>query len=315
MQRVLAVLAAVGMVVAAVMVRGAMDDKDGNGDDGGDGGAAVVVCATDVGDACGALGSSVEVRMEDPAITAAAFAEGSVAEDVDAWITSTAWLEVTESRAPDALGEARAIATSPATVATAPGRHEAISELCAGDDIWQCLGASAGADWADLGDGSHPEWRELKVGLTDPDLALGLPVLASAAAGYFEGTDFATNDLELTEFDAWLADLADPSASGDADPARTLATRPGTYSAAGAVGAVADRLDEQGVQTIEPDVSVAATIAIVEVEGGDELPSTDGVREALEDEGWAGADGDDLTPTLKPGVMAALHSLWRTVTT
>ena len=69
--------------------------------------------ATDLGDACGALGSAVEVRIEDPAITAAAFAEGSVAEDVDAWITSTAWLEVTESRAPDALGEARAIATSP----------------------------------------------------------------------------------------------------------------------------------------------------------------------------------------------------------
>ena len=118
-----------------------------------------------------------------------------------------------------------------------------------GDDIWQCLGGAAGADWADLGDGSHAEWRELKVGLTDPDLALGLPVLASAAAGFFGTTDFAANDPRFGEFEAWLANLAEPSADGDPDPARTLATRPGTYSAAGAVGAVADQLDGRGVET------------------------------------------------------------------
>ena len=79
-------------------------------------------------------------------------------------------------------------------MATAPGRHEAISDLCAGDDIWQCLGGSAGTDWATLGDGSNAGWGELKVGLTDPDLALGLPVLASASAGFFGTTDFAVND-------------------------------------------------------------------------------------------------------------------------
>ncbi|MET0904292.1 MAG: hypothetical protein ABWZ52_13720, partial [Acidimicrobiales bacterium] len=223
MQRVLAVLAAVGMVVAAVVARNAMDDDDGGGGDGDDT-TAVVVCATDVADACDRLGSSVEVRTEDPAVTAAAFDDGSIADDIDAWVTSTAWLEVAESRAPDALGDARAIATSPATVATAPGRHDAISDLCANDDIWQCLGGSAGQDWAGLGDGSHPEWRELKVGLTDPDLAVGLPVLASTSAGFFGTTDFAVNDPRFGEFEVWLANLADPSSSGDPNPALTLAT-------------------------------------------------------------------------------------------
>ena len=52
---------------------------------------------------------------------------------------------------PSALGDARAIATSPAVVATAPGRYEAISDLCAGDDIWQCLGGSAGYRLGDAG--------------------------------------------------------------------------------------------------------------------------------------------------------------------
>ena len=30
--------------------------------------------------------------------------------------------------------------------------------------------------------------------------------------------------------------------------------------------------------------------------------------------GWVTATEDDLAPTLKPGVMAALHSLWKAVT-
>ena len=150
-------------------------------------------------------------------------------------------------------------------VATAPGRYEAITDLCEGADIWQCLGAAAGTDWADLGDGAHPEWRELKVGLTDPDLAVGLPVLASAAAGYFGTADFAVNDAQFGDFEAWLANLAGPSAAGDPDPARALATRPGTYSAAGAVGAVAEQFDGRDVESIEPDVPVAATVAAVEL--------------------------------------------------
>jgi hypothetical protein len=312
-RRVLAVLAAVGMVVAAVLVRDALDDDDDGGDGEGDG-ATVVVCATDLADACDALGSDAEVRVEAAAVTAAALADGTLAEDVDAWITSTAWLEVVESRAPGALDATRSIARSPATVATAPGRYEAINDLCAGDDVWQCLGASAGTDWGDLGDGSNAQWRELKVGLTDPDLALGLPVLASAAAGFFGTTDFVVNDPRFGEFEAWLANLAEPSAAGDPNPALTLATRPGTYSAAGAVGAAAAPLDGRGVDSIDPDVPVAATIVITEVSGGDGTPSTDAVRDALEDDGWARASDDDLAPTLKPGVMAALHSLWRAVT-
>ena len=121
-------------------------------------------------------------------------------------------------------------------MATAPGRYDAILDLCGASDVWRCLGDAAGADWGDLGAG-RPEWRELKVGLTDPDSAVGLSVLASAAVGFFGNTDFAANDAD-GEFEGWLANLAEPSAAGDADAARTLATRPGTYSAAGSIAGV-----------------------------------------------------------------------------
>jgi hypothetical protein len=150
--------------------------------------------------------------------------------------------------------------------------------------------------------------------MTDPDLARGLPVLASAAAGFFGTTGFAANDPEFPEFEAWLTTLAEPSRAGDENPALKLATRPGTYSAAGDVDAIVDQLGGRGVESIEPEVPVAATIAVVELARGDGMPDTDGVRDALEDDGWARADEDDLAPTLKPGVMAALHSLWRAVT-
>ena len=312
MRRALAILAAVGMVVVAIVVRNAVDDDD-SGADGSPDGELVVICSTDLRDACEQLEGSVEVITADSATTAAELAEGALDDEIDAWITSTAWIEVVQSRAPDSLGDARAIGTSPTVMATAPGRHEAIVELCSGQDIWQCLGENAGTSWGDLGAGSS-SWGALKVGLTDPDLAQGLPVLASAAAGYFGNLDFAANDPRINEFEAWLANLAQTSGSKDPDPALTLATRPGTYSAAGALGPSVEQVGERGVGTITPDVDVAATVAIVELAAGDGMPGTDRVRDALEDSGWARATDSDLGPTLKPGVMAALHSLWTEVT-
>ena len=314
MKRLAAVLVAVGMIAIAVAVRSAIDEDDGaDGDGSGADRGFVVVCASDVAGTCPELGDGVEVRVEDPADTAGSIADGSISDDVDAWITTTAWLEVLASRAPGAAGEARAIARTPVVMATAPGRIDAISDLCEGQDVWTCLGGAAGEDWANLGDGSNASWRELKVGLTDPDAATGLPVLASAAAGFFGTTEFAANDPRFGEFEAWLANLAQPSAAGDIDPARTIATRPGTYSAAGALAAIVERFAGRGVDSIEPVEPVAATVAIVEL-SGDGLPDTDPMRDQLESQGWSRADDDDLAPTLKPGVMAALHSLWRAVT-
>ncbi len=299
------------MIVAAIVIRRAIDDDGGS--DANPDRTSVVICAEDLIDQCAALGTAVEVRSEPAATTAAAITDGTVADDVEAWITTTAWLEVVDGRAPDALGDRRALATSPTVVATAPGRYDAISDLCSGDDVWSCLGDSAGADWADLGDGAHPEWRELKVGLTDPASAVGLAGLASASTGFFGNTTFAANDPAFDEFEGWLANLAGPSASGDPNPAETLATRPGTYSAGGSIAAIADDFDVRGVDAVDPDPAVAATIAIAGLGDGD-MPDTAPVSDALGRAGWATATADDLAPTLKPGVMAALYTLWKAVT-
>jgi hypothetical protein len=314
-RRALAILGAVGMVVVAITVRRGLDDDGGGGGRprGGDD-EAVVVCARDLLQYCEALGDGFTVRDESAAETASAIEEGTLADDVDGWITTSAWVEVVDSRAPGALGDSEALAASPTVVATAPGRFDAVTELCASDDVWACLGDAAGRLWGDLGAGD-PGWGELKVGFTDPDSAVGLSVLASASAGFFGGVDFATNDLRAGEFETWLATLAEPSADGDPDAALTLATRTGEYSAAGSVAAVVDGLaDTRGVRSVEPKVEVVATVVAVGVHG-QEIPDLDAVRDALVGDGWGGAAGAEVAPTLKPGVMAALHTLWREVTT
>ncbi len=311
MRRVLAVLGAVTMVAAAVLIRQALDGGNGNRGDGDDD-KIVLVCASDLIEQCNALDDRIDVRAQTAADTASAIGGGTLADDVDAWITTTAWVEVVNMRAPEALTDTEPLATSPVVVATAPGRFDAVASLCEGDDVWACLGGAAGQSWADLGDGSHAVWRELKVGLTDPNSAVGLSVLASASVGFFGNTDFAVND--FTDFEGWLATLAEPSADGDADPARRLAVEPGRYSAAGSVAAVTERFDARGVQSIVPATPVAAAVVIVRLEGGDRLPEIDAVRDALVELGWERASKPDLAPTLKPGVMAALHSLWKAVT-
>ena len=300
------------MVTVALAIRHRLDD--GGTPSGGNGSAVVVICATDLADACRALGSGVVVRTAAAAETAAAIAAGTLAADVDGWVTTSAWVEVIASRAPRALTTVAPIATSPTVVAAAPGRLAAILALCGGTDAWSCLGEAAGDLWGDLGDGAHPEWRELKVGLMDPDSAVGLSVLASAAAGFVGSRTFSVNDPAFADFEGWLATLAAPSASGDADPAQTLVTRPGTYSAAGSVAALAGRVRDRGVGTLSPEPAVASTVVLAGVAGRQRLPAVDPVRTALVEAGWSPATKPDVAPTLKPGVMAALHSLWRAVT-
>jgi len=307
-RRALAAVAAVGMVVAAVAIRSALDDDEGSA---GEDRARVIVCAEDLIDHCRALGEDVEVRAERAEDTAAAIQAGDLAEDVDGWITTSSWAEVLAARAPDAAEGVEAVASTPTTVATAPGRADAIADLCRDRDPWECLGTVAGEAWADLGDGSHASWGTFDAGVTDPRSAVGLSVLASAAVGWFGGPDFAANDLDAA-FQDWLALLADASA-GDADPARTMAVQGGAaYSAAGTVAATAAQLEGRGVGTLVPAVEVDSVVVAIGLAEG-RLPELDEMRRSLEDEGWATADEAPVPPTLAPGVMAALLTVWKDV--
>lgn len=297
-------MGAVAIVALALAARSAIDDGSGGGPPGGDGADVAVVC--DVTSACTGLEGS-DARDEAGAVTAAALSAGN-GRDIDVWVTTSAWWEVVEARAPGVLGEPVALGTSPVAVAALPGRGEALESACRAEPLLRCLGTSAGRPWSELsGQGS---WGRLAVGLPDPDLGTGLSILAAAASDWFGGTDFARNDFEVDpEFRPWLERLY--SERPVTSPVRTMVTAQGMFSVAvdTAIG-VEVGAGQRPVDRLEPGQPAQVTLLAVPVGGtiDDEVLAT--LRRAVEDAGWDAAAPGPVTPTLRPGVMAALHDLW-----
>jgi hypothetical protein len=306
-QRVLAVLGAIGLVLAAIAVRNVIDDEDpsdrnfpGAIDDD-----VNVVCA--VAPACEELiGRTVSSARPQSVLSDL---EAGNPNDLDVWVTTSSWLEVLEARAPEVIAEVRSLASTPAIVAALPQRAEAIETLCTGQRLWACLGAGSGTSWAELGQPAVP--GVLSVGLTDPERDLGLPVLAAAAAGYFGDLDFASNDFD-DGFRSALGNLTDLT-TGEAT-VRVMVTASGTYTAVGSL--LAPARTESGAREIaelEPVPPISATVVAIRFNGDTAFPDLDPVTDALIDEGWGAVDGAPPAPVLKPGVMAALLTLWTEV--
>ena len=311
----LAVIGAIAIVLVAIVVRSAIDEDggDSSSDDAADDGRLVIVCARDLATACEVL-TGATVIEEDAATTASQIGSGSPPDGADAWLTTSAWTEVVEARAPGAIDEVAALAATPVVVAVDPARAEAVTALCGDVALWRCLGDATGNDWGALG--GDARWGALRVGLPSASSATGLGVLAAAASGYFGGTDFASNDFDSTPFRGWLDTLTAPSGAGEREPVATLITARGRYTAVGDLAASA--LDRRvAVLASEPGIEVNAVLAAFP---GSEALDTDSptavaLRELLVDRGWEARAGGDVPATLQvPGVLAALHSLWADVT-
>ncbi|MGH9085549.1 MAG: hypothetical protein ACRDYW_08855 [Acidimicrobiales bacterium] len=313
-QRVLAVLGAVVIVLVAVVVRSAIDDDDDGSDPSGDGdgggGELVLACDTDLEAYCRAVTGTSGLFVEESATTSLGVIDGALNE-VDAWVTSDAWFEVTQARA-DVIGAAEVLASSPVVAAVDPDRATAVSGLCGDQAIWRCLGDRAGEPWASLG--GQPTWGPLDTGLPDADRSTGLSILASVASAYFGDQDFAANEFD-DAFTSWLDRLTAPAPRGDPDPdpANTLVVRRGTYTAAGTVEARLTAITRP-VDRLVVEPGASARVVLVDLPGGDDVADvTRQLRELLTTAGWAPGSGEPA-PTLKPGVMAALHTLWTEVT-
>ena len=306
MRRVLAAVAAVAMVVLAVVVRSSLDD---GGDDVRADGSVEILCAPELRDACTALGTSVIVTVQDPGDTLAAIEAGEIGDGVDGWLTTNAWLEVAQSRVPDGLDDATPVASTTTVVLVDDDRAAAVTDLCGNRTIWRCLGDDAGQPWGGLG--GEAGWGALKSGIPDATTATGLGVLASVGAGYFGSTDFATNDFDAGDFRSWLAQLAGARRSIVPDPLAVLATRPGTYTAAGGTLAQARNL-AGGVSGLDAVPELMVQAVLVQFEGRDDLPPTGPAIDALRAAGWDEPQ-PDAPRLLKPGVLAALLTLWTEV--
>jgi hypothetical protein len=247
--------------------------------------------------------------IEASATTSLGIVDGAL-DEVDAWVTSDAWFEVTSGRADRDVGVVEELASSPVVAAVDADRSAAVSTLCGGQAVWRCLGDHAGEPWSALG--GQPTWGQLETGLPDADAATGLSVVASVAVGYFGSPDFAANEFG-GEFASWLDRLSEPSPGGDPDPANTLVVRRGTYTAAGTVDARLAAINRP-VGRLDVSPAVTARVVLVDLPGGDDVSDVARqLRDSLVAAGWTTGSGAP-EPLLKPGVLAALHTLWTEVT-
>lgn len=306
-KRLAALVAAVLLIVGAVALRSALDDRSSTTDQptsssSPSGASASITCVTDLAEFCRTAAGSAQVATASWTATAAAARSGQPPE---VWVT---FEPIAALAAPGEVGAALA-ETRLATVVRAE-RAEALHAGCAGSALWACIGNAAGGAWTELGGQSG--WGRLQVGFADPSTsALAAIGVAGAAAGFFGDSAYSSREIEASDdFAGWLSRLARsvPDASMD-DPLSFLITRPAISVAATTEAAVAGVSSAQaGRIAVEYPDPVAAVRVVVVTQPGAKAPGSfvATLTRALTDAGWSTpTDTDDGLPSAATTLLLA----------
>lgn len=304
-KRILALLAAAGLIVASIALRSVLNgdgDAGSGGNGGGDGGPATtrptllaeVWCLEDLRTICEAVfgstvfAKSVSLTIEPMDAALARLAAADVEDDLpDAWITFAPLPEMAKDAVRRASGPADSVATSTDLVATTsliiatrPDRVAILSAECPPPMPWRCLGFLAGQKWETIG---GPEsFQNVKPGFGDPTTsATALMVWASAVGHYLGREMYSINDVTADEdFTGWGRTLraADPT-RGRGDP-----------------------LSELVLSRVQRDVAGGTHAAFAQLTGLSLVPDAYGRVDVV----IAGFAGTTLTDTLRTGLSAGL---------
>ena len=320
MRRLVALGVAVALVVIAVVIRNGID----NGNNGGGGGKLRLVCAPELEQPCRALGSDVDVSIEEPGITADRLEKASGDLGLDAWLAPGPWAEIVkETQERDGqdllLAVGAALGRSRVGLAVWPDRLGVLKQACPGLAIaWRCLGdVAAKGPWTAVG--GRAEWGLVKLGLPDPtNDATGLAALGAATAGQAFRTDLSSIDLQDPGFGSWLRGLAAAEADRPA-LADVLIRGPAGAGAAATFAAVGTPLVQAYAGPQKPVLAYPAPVANADVVLGSAI-SDQGRRlarlldergpEVLSKAGWEHASPQ---PSGLPsaGFLDALRSAWK----
>jgi hypothetical protein len=314
-KRFLAVLAAVGMVAAALLVRTLIDGGGPSGaNNAGDGSSdtTTIICGPDLRRFCEALAaedSSVRVMIEDEATTTDRLATAEAGGlDADAWFTvGPAAAVLADDRSSAGLpplelgGTSPVLARSPAVLVAASDRAEALSGACLSGITWSCIGPFAGRPWTDVG--GQATWGQVRPGLASPATGGGLTVWSQAVSSETVAVDlpalWARNDLDDPSVSAWFDNLAaqsrraGPAAS---DPFSRFLVAPATFGVVGALEAAAGpalqrAAGRSALSLIYPEPVVTADVTLTVPNGSDPADvidrlGGDRIDELLAAEGW-----------------------------
>lgn len=320
--RLLAVLVAAGLIVAALSARGGVDPP---GLPGGDP-TGTVVCATELRQVCDGLArDGLVVRMQDAGVTLDELA----ADDppaVDAWLTLQPWPQMARDRRQRAgsalLGEdSDPLGHSPLVLAVWEERADVLARTC--DPVtWSCIGDAAGGTWADIG--GEEAWGPLKPGFADPDRSAGgLLALHQAAADRLGNAGYSRRDLGDPAFFGWFTTLGDAAAlpaTGGSPVLPMVQFGPSRYDVVGAIEAEVLALQQRaegragGLRVLPGEPAITAEVVAVAVgpEGGLAERLGSDVPELLIQQGWSrGPAPQESIPS--PGALEALRSTWSEV--
>jgi len=333
-RRVGAALAAVGLVLVALAVKG--EWPFGGGGSSGGGGSVRLLCTTELEAACTQLAEhdgDVSVTVEAAGTTAQSLVAlpDNQRPDFDAWLAPSPWPQMVDvqrrGKRPLFAKPSDPVGRSPLVVAVRADRKPVLDATppCNNAVDWKCIGAVAGRPWTDL-PGGQAAWGTVKPGYGDPTVdATSLLVLSQASSEFLDNSDYSRSDLQdNNDYLDWLAGLERavpklaPSAAGPfAEMLQALPTA--TYDMVGTTEADAgpalaaaapERRQQLTLLYPEPvvtaDVVVAAVAASPNRDGADGLGGNSELAAALARTGWRvpgqpAARGVRDTPALPRG--------------
>lgn len=229
-KRLLAVVAAAGLIVGAIVIRNEVIDGD-NADSSDPDTATTLVCLTELAAICDALRNAqlaIDVRVESAAATASAWTAGD-ARPNEAWLTVAPLPDlVTAERQrlrldPLDLG-ADTLGASQLVVAVPNAKAAALVAACdeSGMLDWRCIGEVTSAPWSDI-DG--PAGSNVRPAFGPLDTAVGQLGVTQAVLGYFANAPVDAGDPGLITWARRLARAVAPSALSGGTPIATVQVR------------------------------------------------------------------------------------------
>lgn len=340
LRRLAAVVVAVAMVAGALAWRAHRDNRDETASGTRAPGHAVLVCSTELAQACAELPADawgVEIVIEPAATTEATLtgAENAADTGFDAWLVPdpfpamVAAQRTTRSQATVLAEQSAPVASSPLVLIAWKDRRAVLDAACDAPELfWRCIGDMSGTPWADHG--GQSQWGPVKPGLSQPTTtATGLFTIAQASASWFGRTDYASNDFADPEFQRWLRQLARGAPNPPVPPRTPLDDMLSKGSAtfditaaplASAQARITASRDRDRLEIVYPAQPVMFDVVVAPVAGSEAgarlvgLLSSKEAAAAFERAGWdAGPDVTSPTGLPGPGVLQALRSLWKQV--